>query len=97
MEYIILVLALITIVATIVAAASMAASKIASATIKDLKTKLEEAAKEKVKMEADLADAVSRRETIITDLKKNLADAEADLAKASTPAAVRERLSKLFP
>lgn len=60
----------------------------------ELKGKLE-AADQKVKASVD--EATTREEQIITDLKKRLADAEADLAKAKTPAAVRERLSVLFP
>jgi hypothetical protein len=60
----------------------------------DLKAKVA-ASDQKLKLSVD--EATSREELIIADLKKKLADAEADLAKASTPAAVRDRLSVLFP
>lgn len=49
------------------------------------------------KLKLSVGEATAREELIIADLKKKLADAEADLAKASTPAAVRDRLSVLFP
>lgn len=97
MEYLALVLAIAAGVAGIYAAIMAGDNRVKAKIIADQKGLLDTAAKDKARMQAELDDAVARRERVIIELKSELSKAEADLAAASTPDAVRNRLSKLFP
>ena len=97
MMYLVVGLALLAAAAIAYAAVITGDNKVKDKIISDQKAALGKAAQDLLKMNVERDEAVVRRELIILNLKAELSKMEADLASCSTPAAVRDRLSKLFP
>src|SRR4051812_24116395 len=96
MVYIILALAIVTMVAVIVAAAASAGLKAEKIKTADLTAKLAAKDKDMQERSAVANDEVSRREAVITSLKTEIASMEKDLETNKDPAAVRARLGALL-
>lgn len=96
MEYVALALAIIAGAAATTAAVFWSSVKVKDKIITDMVARIVEwdAAMKRAKTEFD--DGIQRREKIITELKSELVNAEAELAANRDPAAVRARLGKLL-
>lgn len=97
MLYIILVLAFLSLAAVIAAAASASGMRQAKTEMLDLRKSLKAVALDILKDKKEHEEALSRRDTIIAQLKDELMNMETDLANHSSSADVRDRLNKLFP
>lgn len=96
MQYVTLALAILAGIASTVAAIYWAADRVKAAKIADLTKQIMDwdAAVTRAKKEYD--EGIQRREKIITELKAELVNAEADLAENRDPDVIRARLGKLF-
>jgi septal ring factor EnvC (AmiA/AmiB activator) len=83
-------------IAGVIAASMVSKVKIQKAEIGSLTTEKKELIKEKGDIQAKLDGEVGRRESLISELKKEIETLEKDLESCRDPAVVRSRLRKLF-
>lgn len=96
MEYVTLALAILAGVASTVAAIFWANDKVKAKEIAEYKTQIFAWDAEVKRAKAEFDEATQRREKVIADFRKEVADLENELAQNRDPAAVRARLGKLL-